>query len=573
MSETVLRGLAAAGGLALGRALVLREVEPERSTPPGPEAEAAALEALATVAEELAAAGARLRDAGRVAEAEILEANVLMAEDPALEADVRTLAAEKPAAVALIEASERHAAAIASLPDALLAARAADIRTLGRRAARLLSGAQAGPPAEGPSVLLASDLGPADILDLDLGSGEVCGIALARGSATGHAAIMARALGVPMAVGLGDELLAVDDGVEAILDGDAGVIVLAPAGDAWAAAEADARRRAAGREALAAMRTLPAETTDGRRVTLLCNASNAAEAAAGVDAGAEGIGLLRTELAFLESASWPGELEHARALEPVLAAMPAGVVTVRTLDFGADKTPPFLAGIAERGLALTLSHPDALADQLGGMLLAGRGRAFRILLPLVTGPKHVLAVRALLEERAAALGWEEELPPLGAMVETPDAAAVAGDIAAEADFLSIGTNDLVQYTLGLDRALPLASARAAADPAVLVHVASTVEAGHAAGRTVEVCGEAAGEPPLAVLLVGLGVDELSVSPSRLDEIRAVVRAISAEDAAAAAHAALGAGSAGEALALGEALLGELLDERGQARDGLGGVLA
>jgi len=299
----------------------------------------------------------------------------------------------------------------------------------------------------------------------------------------------------------------------------------------------------------------------------------AAEAAAGVVAEAEGIGLLRTELTFLESASWPGEDEHERALEPVLAAMPAGVVTVRTLDFGADKTPPFLTGIAERGLALTLSHPDALADQLGGILRAGRGRPLRILLPLVTGPKHVLAVRALLEERAAALGWEDELPPLGAMIETPEAAARAEEIASVADFLSIGTNDLVQYTLGLDRALPLASARAAADPAVLAHVAAAVEAAHAAGRSVEVCGEAAGEPPLAVLLVGLGVDELSVSPSRLDEIRATVRAISAEDAAAAAQSALAAGSAGEALALGEALLGELLDERGQARDGLGGVLA
>jgi len=208
MTETVLRGLTAASGLALGRAVVLRDVEPGRSAPAGPEAQAAALEALGRVAEELAAAGAELRAAGRVAEAEIFEANILMAEDPALESDVRALAAEKPAAVALLEATERHATAIASLPDALLAARAADVRTLGRRAARLVAGEPAKRSAGGRFVLLARDLGPADVLDLDLDSGDVCGIALAEGAATSHAAIMARALGVPMAVGLGEDLLA-----------------------------------------------------------------------------------------------------------------------------------------------------------------------------------------------------------------------------------------------------------------------------------------------------------------------------------------------------------------------------
>ena len=572
MTETVLRGLTAAGGLALGRAVVLRDVEPERSAPPGPAAEVAALDALARVAAELAAAAEELRATGRVAEAEIFEANVLMAEDPALEADVRSLALEKPAAVALVEATERHASAIASIPDALLAARATDIRTLGRRAARLAADQPEVSVVEGPVILLARDLGPADVLDLDLGSG-ICGIALADGSATGHAAIMARSLGVPMAVGLGTELLEAADGTQAILDGDEGLLTLAPAPATQLDAEAGHRRRAAAQAALATVRTLPCETTDGKRIRLLCNASTAAEGAAGVVAAAEGIGLLRTELSFLESRAWPGEEEHERALEPVFASMPTGVITVRTLDFGADKTPPFLAGIAERGLALTLAHPDALADQLGGILLAGRGRDFRILLPLVTGPEHVLAVRALLEERAAALGWSGGLPPLGAMIETPEAASGAGEIAAVADFVSIGTNDLVQYTLGLDRDLPVASARAAADPAVLAHVASTVEAAHTAGRTVEVCGEAAGEPPLTVLLVGLGVDELSVSPSRLDEVRATVRAISREGAETASRAALAAGTAGEALAVGEALLGEPLDERGQARDGLGGVLA
>jgi phosphoenolpyruvate-protein kinase (PTS system EI component) len=243
------------------------------------------------------------------------------------------------------------------------------------------------------------------------------------------------------------------------------------------------------------------------------------------------------------------------------------VATVRTLDFGGDKTPSFLHRTPERGLALTLAHPEALAAQLRAIVHAGTAARLRILLPLVESAEQVRAVRSLLRD---SLG-EEHPFELGAMIETPEAVRRATEIALEAQFLSIGTNDLVSSTLGLHRDLPLASAATAADPAVLAHVASVVAAAHEVGITVDVCGEAAGVPELVVLFVGLGVDELSVAPARVDLVRGVVRALSAERSAALARDALGAPSAAAALELVRS--GEGGDELREALEGLSGVRA
>jgi phosphoenolpyruvate-protein kinase (PTS system EI component) len=285
--------------------------------------------------------------------------------------------------------------------------------------------------------------------------------------------------------------------------------------------------------------------------------------------------LLRTELAFLETGDWPTDAQHAGVLEAPLALLNGRIATVRTLDFGADKTPPFLAGISERGLALSLAHPDEFEAQLRAILETGASTDLRVLLPLVEDAEQLGQARALLDRALETLGWTAPRPTLGAMIETPEAAVRADEIAATADFLSIGTNDLVQYTLGLDRELPLATVQAAADPEVLGHIAEVVKAAHAHDLTVEVCGEAAGEAPLVVLLVGLGVDELSVAPARLDEVRTIVRRISAAKAAEAARRALAAGSARQALALADEVLSvdEPGHDRGELLDGLGGIVA
>jgi phosphoenolpyruvate-protein kinase (PTS system EI component) len=554
MNEHELRGLAASGGVAVGRAWIERDPEPDYG-------DGDPLAALDRIADELGRTADRLRSDGLSDEAEILEANRLMAEDPALRAEVARLAEDMRAGRALVEATGRHADLLAGLADPLLAARAADVRELGRRAARLLVGPATVQPSE-PSVLVARDLGPVDVAELRLGEGGVEGIALADGAATSHAAIMARSLGVPMAVGLGARLLAVDDGATVIVDGDQGLVVVGPAPTQISSARRAVRARRRASAALAGDRTLPAETRDGRRIRLLCNASTAAEVSAGLEAGAEGVGLLRTELAFLESPAWPTEEEHAEALAPALALLRGRTATVRTLDFGADKTPPFLAGIAARGLTLTLAHATALSAQVRAIARVGAQTELRVLLPLVESAEQVRAVRGLGPELR-----------LGAMVETPTAVERVAEIAVASDFLSIGTNDLVQYALDLDRDRPLASALTASEPEILRLVARVVEAAHAVGRTVEICGEAAGEPTLAALFVGLGVDELSVAPARLDRTRASVRSLDSAAAADAARAALDCSSGTEVLELAEELLsGQAGDEAGQVVGGLGGVV-
>jgi phosphoenolpyruvate-protein phosphotransferase len=557
MSERELRGLAGSGGVAIGRALVWPDAEPVT-------AEGNPVAALDAVAAELTRGADRYRATGRDDEADILETNRLIVEDPALRLEVERLAAKLGPAESLRQATARHAELLAAVGDPMLAARATDVRQLGVRAVRALTGATMPAPSEG-SILLTRDLGPADVADLRLEQGLVVGVALADGAATSHAAIMARAFGVPMAVGLGDDLLSIRAGEWVIVNGDAGAVVVDPTTSTLLHAEGEVSRRRDLYEERVAARGLPAVTRDGRTVSLLCNASTAAEVTAGLEAGAEGVGLLRTELAFLEASAWPTEEEHFAALVPPLARLGGGLVaTVRTLDFGADKTPPFLTGIKDRGLTLMLSHPAELEQQLRAIVRAAAGVRLRILLPLVETPEQVRAVRALIGDSDATVG---------AMIETPAAARRSAEIAAEADFLSIGTNDLVQYTLGLDRERPVASAATAAEPIVLRLIAQVVDAAHAAGKTVEVCGEAAGETAVAALLVGLGVDELSVAPARLDELRETVRKLSFADAAEAARQAIAAQSVRAALDLAAGLLlAELRYETGQVVGGLGGAV-
>lgn len=575
MTERALLGLSAAGGVAVGRALLLRDEHPAEPGDGGEDEQRRAAKALIILAAELALGAERLRASGRDEEAEILEANRLMAEDPALAREVQALAGEVDAASAVLQATERHAGLLESLPDELLAARAADVRGLGRRAARLLAGEPAQLAPLRPAIVIARDLGPADMAELDLVGGRIRGFALAEGGATSHAAIMARALGLPLVVGLGDEILTAADEELVALDGDAGSAVLDPCEERLEDSLRSVHEQRRSRRLLAGSRALPAVTRDGRKVRLLCNASTPAEVNAGLAAGAEGVGLLRTELAFLETGDWPTDAQHAEVLKPALALLADRTATVRTLDFGADKTPPFLAGTTERGLALSLAHPDEFEAQLRGILETGASTALRILLPLVRDVEELRTARGLLEKVLESVQWSGPRPALGAMIETPEAASRADEIAAEADFLSIGTNDLVQYTLGLDRELPLATVQAAGDPEVLGHIAEVVRAAHERKLAVEVCGEAAGEAPLVVLLVGLGVDELSVAPARLDEVRTIVRRISAAQAAQAARWAIAAESARQALAFADDVLsvGERGHDRGELLDGLGGVVA
>jgi phosphoenolpyruvate-protein phosphotransferase len=519
MGERALRGVSAAPGVAFGKAVVLdrssvRDVQ-VIAQPNRPAELERARDSLRLVATELEQIASGLRDAGRHEEADIIETSIMMAGDPGLDATVEGLVMQsgRTAATALQEATEESAQQLAELADPVLAERADDVRSLGRRAAARASGVRAGVVS---GILIAGTLGPADVAEIAM---NAKGVALAGGGVTAHAAIVARSLGVPMVVGIGSGVLDVEDGEEVVLDGDGGVLFRQPEPARVAAARAEAERRRLARQHAVASRLEPAQTKDGHRLRVLANAASVAEVVEALEQGAEGIGLLRTELLFLDSQAWPGQAQQATFLGLILAPLTGRVVTVRLLDFGGDKTPPFLRGATGRGIELLLEAPEALKSQLAAIVEAGSDVKLRVLIPMVTSPQQVTAVRRALESVLAG----RPSPEVGAMIETPEAARDASEIARVSDFLSIGTNDLTQLVLGLDRehskSAPVTDAR------VMRLIDKTVRAAHAAGILVDVCGESASDAVAMPILVGLGVDELSVAAARVGEVRQWIRGL------------------------------------------------
>jgi multiphosphoryl transfer protein len=524
VGELALQGVSAAPGVASGRAVVLdRARRRDNSTVPAAlraaEAERAR-ESLSVVAADLERIAAELRDAGRPEEAEIVETGVLMALDPKLTSRVEALVTQDGlnACSALEEATDHTAFELAQLADTMLSQRADDVRSIGRRAAARLSGVQ---QMAADSVLVAGTLGPADVAEL---APKVKGIALGGGGVTAHAAIVARSLGLPMVVGLGDRLLDVEDGEEVVVDGDAGAVVLRPDATRIARTKAQAERTASARDLALSRREESARTTDGRTIRVLANASTVAELREAMAQGAEGVGLLRSELLFLEARAWPRVEEQVSAMRPVLEMLRGLTATVRLFDFGGDKTPPFLAGTAKRGIDLLLDHPERLREHVAAILEAGSGTRLRLLVPMVDSPQQLAPIRAMLGPDRA---------ELGAMIETPQAAEAAADIASDCEFLSIGTNDLTQLVLGLDR--ERSNTAPVLDPRVLRLIGATARAGRAAGIPVDVCGEAASDPSVMPVLVGLGVDELSVAAARVGQVREWVRGLDYANAAKASE--------------------------------------
>ncbi|MFL5799693.1 MAG: putative PEP-binding protein [Actinomycetota bacterium] len=550
-------GVPASPGVATGRAVVLAGTAGLPDLGPGDDEvvrdpRQAALrvdEALDAVAADLRALADRLRRNGRADEAEIVGVGALIADDPALRTEARREAAEgRSPSRAVLRAAERHAAAIAAIGDPVLSERAADVRQVGRRAAALLSGEGSGSPEPSRGngtggVLLAEELGPADILGME--EGDIVAAAAVRGGPNAHAAIVARSLGLPMVLGIDPALLRVPEGTAVVVDGDRGSVTVAPGDDAMTTARAAMESIARRKTALAAGRHLPSETADRVAVALLCNVATAAETRAGLESGAAGVGLLRTELPFLEATSWPDEEAHRRVLRPILSQLGGRVATVRVLDFGGDKVPPFLTAAQDgregqaRGLPPLLRTPDALGSQLRAALRTGAATRLRILVPMVTSLREVQLAREELERAVEAVGSQDAGDPeLGVMVEVPSAALLAERLATQVDFLSIGTNDLTERVLGVHRRDPGARPALAAHPTVITLIKRVVRAGAAHGKPVGVCGEAAGDPLVLPLLVGVGVSSVSVSPSRVDEVRARVRSLNAETCRQVARAAV-----------------------------------
>jgi phosphocarrier protein FPr len=556
-----LRGLPVAPGIAIGPAQRLRAPEPEVSGAPAgdPADEWRALEQAreAARADVRTARGAVASGAGE-AEAAIFDAHLLLLDDDALldparraiEADGRNASQAWAAAV------QGAAAAYEGADDDYLRERAADVHDVGRRVLGHLAGTGGGGPTLAEAgVLVAEDLTPGQTaaLDRDL----VRGIATARGSATSHAAILARAFGIPAVVGIGDVLLDTADGTPLVLDGDAGTVTVDPGADALAAAEGrrtEERRVAAERRERAAE---PARTRDGRRIEVAANLGAVAETAGVVAEGAEGVGLLRTEFLFLGREDAPTEEEQYAALAEVATGLAGRPLVIRTLDVGADKPLPFLAQdpevnpfLGRRGIRLALARPDIMRPQLRAILrVAAEHDNVKVMFPMVAALGELRAAKAILDEERAALGID---PPLevGIMVEVPAVAVAAERFAREADFFSIGTNDLAQYTLAAERGNEHVAALATGPvPAVLALVDAIVRGAQVHGRWVGVCGELAGDPLAAVLLVGLGVTELSMAAPRIPDVKAALREIDAGEAAAVAREAIEADDAQAVAAL------------------------
>jgi phosphocarrier protein FPr len=540
---STLRGVPASPGIAIGAARLPTAATPlpADDTPAGdPSAEWERLDAARAAARaDVGEARARIAEQAGEAEAAIFDAHLMLLDDAALVYPARKAIDDgRSAAAAWAAAAEEAASAYRGLDDPYLRERAADVDDVAGRVLRHLAGEAASTGITEPGIVVARDITPGDAAALD--RSLVRGLAVAHGGATSHAAILARALGIPAVVGLGEGILGIDDGTPLVLDGQAGTLEVEPPADVVAereaAREAGERRRA---EARAHARE-PATTTDGHTLEIAANLGSPKEAAEAVELGAEGVGLLRTEFLFLDRDTAPTEDEQRAVYEEIARALDGRPLIVRTLDAGADKPLRFLRQAPEenpflgvRGIRLGLAQPELLRTQMRAVLAVAAEYPVRVMFPMVSTLAEYRAARAIVEE----LGGPAI--DVGIMVEVPAVAVAAERFAREVDFFSVGTNDLGQYTMAAERGNEaLAPLLSGPQPALLRLIATLTAAAGQHGRWVGVCGELAGDPAAAVLLAGLGVAELSMAPSRIPEVKETLRGLALADAQAIARRAL-----------------------------------
>ena len=551
--ERTVRGVPASSGIAIGPLYQLRKVEiviEETATDPAQE-KSRLREATKTAQIQLKLLHAEVEKRIGAEEAAIFEAHQAILDDPELlEAAFVSIDTGKSAGRAWQDTIQTTAATLAGLADELLAARAADVRDVGNKVLRILAGvADASVLPSQPVILVAEDLAPSDTASLD--TSRVLGFCTAIGGANSHSAILARALGLPAIVGAGSGLLALKNGLQAILNGDTGTLTLDPDPEALAAAKNLQEEHQIRRTAELGAAKEPAITQDGHRVEIVANIGSVADAKQALGFGAEGVGLLRSEFLFLDRADPPTETEQFKVYRDIAVALEGQPVIIRTLDVGGDKPLPYIPMPPEenpflgvRGIRLCLGRPELLRTQIRAILRAAEFGRLRIMFPMVANVAEFSTARQIVEEvRAELKGPAIEL---GIMIEIPAAALLADVFAKEVDFFSIGTNDLTQYTLAMDRGHPQLSAQAdGLHPAVLRLIDQTVRASHAAGKWTGVCGELGADPQAVPILVGLGVDELSVSVPAIPMVKAQIRSLSFSTAQRLAAEALECASAVE----------------------------
>ncbi|EJL32823.1 phosphotransferase system HPr (HPr) family protein [Caulobacter sp. AP07] len=539
----LLRGVMAAPGLTIGQAVRFVSsdiVVVEAGT--GAANERAALEgALAHVRARIEKAAGK----GDTARKAILGAHLAFLEDPELAAAAHRLIADgKGAGFAWRRAVGGYVEALRGLGDRRLAERVDDLIDLERQVLRALTGeedeARVLPPG---AILLADELLPSQLMGVE--AGQVAGFCTAKGGPTSHVAILAAAMGIPALVAAGPGVLDVAEGTGLILDAEAGSLRIGPDAAALAAAQTAIAARHERKAAAKAAAHQESRTADGVRIEVFGNVGSLNDALAAAANGAEGSGLLRTEFLFLERETPPDEDEQARQYQAIASALDGRPLIIRTLDVGGDKAAPYLPIPAEenpalglRGVRVSLWRPHLLKTQLRAILRVKPLGQCKIMVPMIASLDELRAVRAVLEEAKREMGVTERIE-LGVMIETPAAAVTADLLAAEADFLSVGTNDLTQYVLAMDRGNPELAARIdALHPAVLRMIAQTCAGAARHHRWVGVCGGLASDLAAVPVLVGLGVTELSATAATVPEVKALVRTLNVEACQALARQAL-----------------------------------
>lgn len=539
----MIKGIAAANGIVIGKAYLVetaqRELPNHSITPEQAGQELARIKrAQAAAEEQLINIKARLAAKAGSEEAAIFEAHLLLLADPAFWDAVAALVAQgKNGEVAVHTATEDFAAVFDAMEDEYMRARAADIRDIGQRWLNNLLGVETGSLGNmtEPAVVFAHDLTPSDTAQMD--KALVLAFVTETGGRTSHSAIMARSLEIPAVVGAGD-LEAVTAGDTVIVDGGAGLVLINPAPETIADYQGRQREVARRRQQLLALKDLPAVTTDGHEFELVANIGTPGDVASALAHGAQGIGLYRTEFLYMDRKDMPSEEEQYLAYRQVLEAFGQQPVIIRTLDIGGDKELAYLPMAKElnpflgnRALRLCLANPQLFKTQLRALLRAGTVGNLWIMLPMVATIAEVRRAKEILQsaeaELAAAGTPFAKSYKLGIMVEIPAAAIQADHFAQVVDFFSIGTNDLIQYTCAADRMNENVSyLYDPFNPAVLRLIERVIDAGRSHGKMVGMCGEMAGEPLAAPLLVAMGMDEFSMSATSIPQVKAVIRSLS-----------------------------------------------
>lgn len=543
-------GIPASPGIAIGPIFLFAQQEidvPRRTAQDPVEEENRLEEAIAEAKEEIQAVHQKAQKEISSEEAEIFAAHEMMLEDPMLLEKAKNAIREKElnAEAAWMDGVEGFAEQMENLDDETLSARAADVRDVGNRVVRILMGMpQEAALMEEKSIVIAKDLTPSDTVLLD--KEMVMGFCTAEGGPTSHTAILAKALGLPAVVGLGPEILDLPPNTLLIIQGDTGEVIAHP--DPETRNEYQERMKKAEKQAQRELEKAdqPAVTQDGVQVEVVANVGSVDDARIALDHGAEGIGLLRTEFLYLNRSTAPNEEEQRAIYEDILEIMEDRPVIVRTLDIGGDKNVPYLdlgeemnPFLGWRAIRFFLDEEDLFKTQLRALLKASPGHDLRIMFPMIATLEEIHRTKKIItdieNELSASGGGVKEDIQYGIMVEVPSVVILADQFAQEVDFFSIGTNDLTQYTMAAERTNnKVAHLLDPCHPAILRQIDTVIQAAHKAGIWVGLCGEMAGDEDAVPLLLGLGLDEFSASPTLVPHVKEVIRGWTKEEAKALA---------------------------------------